>query len=61
MVDQMMYGGRARDIVRNSTLLALPDWFKNGLIAYLSEGWNSSIDNRVMDAIQNDKFLKFNH
>ncbi len=60
MVDQMMYGGRARDIVRNSTLLALPDWFKNGLIAYLSEGWNSSIDNRVMDAIQNDKFLKFN-
>lgn len=60
MVDQMMYGGRARDIVRNSTLLALPDWYKNGLIAYLSEGWNSSIDNRVMDAIQNDRFLKFN-
>ncbi|MBK6985546.1 MAG: PD40 domain-containing protein [Bacteroidetes bacterium] len=60
MVDQMMYGGRTRDIVRNSTLLALPYWFKNGLIAYLSEGWNSSIDNRVMDAIQNDKFLKFN-
>ena len=60
MVDQMMYGGRTRDIVRNSTLLALPDWFKNGLIAYLSEGWNSSIDNRIMDAIQNDRFLKFN-
>lgn len=60
MVDQMMYGGRTRDIVRNSTLLSLPDWFKNGLIAYISEGWNSSIDNRVMDAIQNDKFQKFN-
>lgn len=60
MIDQMMYGGRTRDVVRNSTLLNLPDWFKNGLIAYMSEGWNSSIDNRVMDAIQNDKFLKFN-
>jgi hypothetical protein len=60
MIDQMMYGGRTRDIVKNSTLLTLPDWFKNGLIAYLSEGWNSTIDNRVMDAIQNDRFTKFN-
>lgn len=60
MVDQMMYGGRTRDVVRNSTLLNLPDWFKSGLVAYLSEGWNSSIDNRVMDAIQNDRFNKFN-
>lgn len=60
MIDQMMYGGRARDVVRNSTLLTLPDWFKNGLVAYISEGWNSNIDNRVMDAIQNDRFLKFN-
>jgi hypothetical protein len=60
MIDQMMYGGRTRDIVKNSTLLSLPDWFKNGLIAYISEGWNSNIDNRVMDAIQNDRFIKFN-
>ena len=60
MVDQMMYGGRARDVVRNSSLLTLPDWFKSGLIAYLSEGWNSTIDNRVMDAIHNDRFNKFN-
>ena len=60
MIDQMMYGGRTRDIVKNSTLLTLPDWFKNGLIAYISEGWNSNIDNRVMDAIQNDRFTKFN-
>ena len=60
MIDQMMYGGRTRDVVRNSTLLTLPDWFKNGLIVYISEGWNSNIDNRVMDAIQNDRFLKFN-
>lgn len=60
MVDQMMYGGRTRDVVRNSTLLSLPDWFKSGLINYLSEGWNSTIDNRVMDAIKNDKFYKFN-
>lgn len=60
MVDQMMYGGRTRDVVRNSTLLTLPEWFKSGLVAYISEGWNSTIDNKVMDAIQNDRFYKFN-
>ncbi len=60
MIDKMMYGGRTRDVVRNSTLLTLPDWFKNGLIAYLSEGWNSRIDNDVMNAIKNDQFYKFN-
>jgi len=60
MIDQMMYGGRARDVVRNSTLLALPDWFKPGLVAYISEGWNSEVDNSVMDAIQYNKFDKFN-
>lgn len=61
MIDQMMYGGRTRDVVRNSTLLNLPDWFKNGLIAYLSEGWNANIDNQLVDAIKNDCFNKFNH
>lgn len=60
MMDQMMYGGRTRDVVRNSTLLTLPDWFKNGLMAYMSDGWNSSIDNRVADAIQNNTYTKFN-
>lgn len=60
MINQMMYGGRTRDVVRNSTLLTLPDWFRNGLIAYVSEGWQSNIDNKVMDAIQHDRFYKFN-
>ncbi len=60
IIDKMMYGGRTRDVVKNSTLLVLPDWFKNGLIAYISEGWNTTIDNKTMDAIQNDKFYKFN-
>jgi hypothetical protein len=60
MIDQMMYGGRTRDVVKNSTLLILPDWFKEGLIAYISEGWNSVVDNQVMDAIQNNRFSKFN-
>lgn len=60
MIDKMMYSGRARDVVKNTSTLALPDWFKSGLVNYISEGWNTDIDNRVMDAIHNDRYLKFN-
>lgn len=59
IIDKIMYGGRARDMVRNSTLLILPEWYKQGLIKYLSEGWNTYADNYLMDAIKNDRFYKF--
>ncbi|HRD39595.1 MAG TPA: hypothetical protein PLC65_13255, partial [Bacteroidia bacterium] len=61
MISKRMYGGSAREMVRNSTLLVLPDWFKQGLIRYLSEGWHTLSDNQLMDAIKNDRFYKFNH
>ncbi|HEY1039724.1 MAG TPA: hypothetical protein VGF30_09985 [Bacteroidia bacterium] len=60
LINDMMYGGRARDMVKNSTLLVLPDWYKKGLISYLAEDWNVDIDNKVMDAISNDKYYSFN-
>jgi len=37
IINDMLYGGRTRDVIRNSALLVVPDWFKNGLISYLSE------------------------
>lgn len=60
IINKMMFGGRARDMVRNSTLLVLPDWFKQGLVRYLSEGWHTYVDNSLFDAIKNDRFYKFN-
>lgn len=59
IIDKIMYGGRARDMVRNSSLLVLPEWYKQGLVKYLSEGWNTYADNWLMDAIKNDRFYKF--
>jgi hypothetical protein len=60
LINDMMYGGRARDMVKNSTLLVLPDWYKKGLISYLSEDWNIDLDNAIMDGINNDKYYSFN-
>jgi Tol biopolymer transport system component len=61
VINQMMYGGNVRDMVKNATLLNLPEWYTEGLVAYVAEGWNSEIDNRVRDGIVEGRFRKFNH
>ncbi|MDZ4664419.1 MAG: hypothetical protein SGJ15_06040 [Bacteroidota bacterium] len=60
MINQNLYSGSAREMVKNSTLMNLPDWFTKGLVQYLSEGWNSYYDNLLYDALKNDKISKFN-
>lgn len=60
LINQMMYGGNAKDMLKNSTLLTLPDWYVQGLISYISTRWNSDIDSRVKDGILSGKFNKFN-
>src|ERR1035437_10023921 len=49
LINQMMYGGSVTEMLKNSTLLALPDWFVQGLAAHLACKWNPDIDNKVKD------------
>lgn len=60
MLNQMMYGGNIKDVVRNSTLLNLPEWFTEGLISYISNDWDAEIENHVKDGILTGKYEKFN-
>ncbi len=60
MINQILYAGNAREMVRNSTMLNLPTWYTQGLVQYLSEGWNSYYDNVLYDALKDDKINKFN-
>lgn len=60
LINQILYGGNARDMVRNSALLNLPPWYTQGLVKYLSEGWTTYNDNILYDAIKNDNFNNFN-
>ncbi|HLG02456.1 MAG TPA: hypothetical protein VI731_02605, partial [Bacteroidia bacterium] len=61
LVNQMMYSGNVRDMVKNSALLALPEWYVRGLVSYVAKGWNSDIDNRVRDGMMSGRYKKFNH
>lgn len=60
LINEMMYGGNMRDMLKNSTLLNLPDWYIKGLIDYVAYDWNTDIDNRVKDGIMTGKYQNIN-
>jgi Tol biopolymer transport system component len=60
LINQMMYGGNLKDMFKNSTLLALPEWFMKGLVAHVANKWSTDIDNRVKDGILSGRYTKFN-
>jgi Tol biopolymer transport system component len=60
LINKIMYGGNAREMVRNSTLLNIPPWYVQGLVKYLSEGWNTGSDNVMYDDLKNNNFRSFN-
>ena len=48
-LESMLYGSNLQEVVQNAVLLHLPDWFKDGLIAYMGTEWNSDVDNELRD------------
>lgn len=59
-LNKIMFGDNWRDAIKSSTMLALPSWFKEGLLAYLKQDWNTEIDNKVKDAVYSNKFKNLN-
>ena len=60
LLNQMMYGGSWKDVLKNNTLLSLPDWYLKGFVSYAAKGWTTDIDNKVKDGIMTDRFANFN-
>ncbi|MBL7884680.1 MAG: hypothetical protein JNL69_11470, partial [Bacteroidia bacterium] len=60
LVDQMMYGGNMREMIKNNTLLNLPEWYTKGLYDYVGNDWNSDVDNKVKDGILAGRYNNIN-
>lgn len=60
LINEMVYGLQFRDNAANSTLINLPQWYVDGLVAYLSKGWDFETENKVKDGIVSGKYKKFN-
>lgn len=60
LINHMMFGGNVQEVLQNAVLLNLPEWFVNGLVAYIGDGWNAEVDSRLRDGILSERFKKFN-
>ncbi len=60
LINEILYGFELKDNVTNSTLINLPEWYFEGLVSYVSKGWNFEIENKVKDGIINKRYKKFN-
>lgn len=60
MVTQMMSGGNIGSQIRDAALFKLPDWYKNGLLSFLAEDWNTQYDSRLRDGITSGHYKKIN-
>ncbi|MBM3918814.1 MAG: hypothetical protein FJ344_04840 [Sphingomonadales bacterium] len=52
LIEEMLYGGRLTERVQNSALIYLPDWYEQGLLAYIQSGWNFERDNRLRQQLK---------
>jgi WD40 repeat protein len=57
---QLVYGGNWKDVLKNSTLLAVPKWFEEGIIAYAANGISTESSTFVKDLVKSNKFKSFN-
>ncbi len=60
IVNELLFGSQLIDNVANSTLINIPKWWSEGLVAYLSKKWDIETENHVRDGIISGKYEKFN-
>ncbi len=59
-IRQMMAGSSFGQKIQNAIFLVLPDWYRNGLSAYMGEPWNTEKDSRLKQYLLTTKKTDFN-
>ncbi len=60
LLQNAIFGTNIGSQMVNSALQSFPEWYTKGLISYLSEDWNTTIDNRLRNVILSGKYPNFN-
>ncbi len=58
-IEHMLYGSSVQEVVQNAVLLNLPPWFKDGLVGYLGEDWNTTNDDELRRLLASGAFEDF--
>ena len=59
-VNDLLFGSNLQEVVQNAVMLSLPEWFKQGLISYVGEEWNTDLDNQLREILLSRKYKDFN-
>ncbi|MEZ4984269.1 MAG: hypothetical protein R2795_04400 [Saprospiraceae bacterium] len=58
-LEAMLFGSNLQEMVQNAVLLNLPDWFKDGLVKYVGESWNTTLDDQLRQALLSGEYENF--
>lgn len=58
-LNAMLFGSNLQEIVQNAVMMNLPEWFKQGLLAYVGKHWDTQLDNQLRDYLLSDEFESF--
>lgn len=60
LLNQVLFGGSVGSQIRNSTIFSVPAWFKDGILSYYSQDWNTNYDGTLRNGILSGKYKKMN-
>jgi hypothetical protein len=60
LINNRLYGGNWRDVIKSSTLLNLPDWYIEGLILYASQSIDDDAENIIRNDVMSGAYEKLN-
>ena len=59
-LNAILFGSSVTEIVQNAVLLKLPEWYKEGVVNYAAQPWDSELDDELRDILlSNDKYYDF--
>ena len=61
LFSQIMNGTSVGSQIRNSYRYDIPQWFQNGLVAYISGNWDSQKESQLQRGITSGNYKKINH
>jgi len=59
LLSKILAGTNLQEMVQNSVLMNLPQWFVRGAIAYATEDWNTEMDDKLRDVLLSGKYDNF--
>lgn len=58
--NNMLFGSNLQEIIQNAVLMNIPEWYKQGVVAYSASSWNHLIEDELRDIwARKEKFRNF--